>query len=489
MKTTYEAVIGLEVHCQLATRSKIFCACPVGGSTQMNQAICPVCTGHPGTLPRLNKKAVEFAIQAGLATHCRIASKSLFARKSYFYPDLPKGYQISQYSLPLCEDGFLEIHTPKTGYKKIGIERIHLEEDAGKNHHFETCSIVDLNRAGVPLIEVVSRPDMKTAEEAGAYLRALYAVITYLGICIGDLQEGHFRCDVNLSVMPTGSREWGTRTEIKNVNSFRFVEKAIDSEMKRQIVLLERGEKVHQETRTFDPVRQETLFLRSKGQASDYRYFPEPDLLPLSVSPRWIASLEEALPELPHQKKVRYERDWGLSSEEATVLLASKSLSGFFEQAMALLLETSLWQQKKAGVLTLVHLLTGELSRLLNETGQDLASHGISPVSFVQVIELVDNGLISYGAAKQVVVHLWNHPQDSVAMYVDQAGLKQVNDMTDLDQWADEVLAQNPREVAAYRNGKKQLLGFFVGQAMKKSQGKANPSLLSACLERKLNHL
>lgn len=491
--TTYngfEAVIGLEVHCQLATNTKIFCGCKTGATesqsvaeTAVNSNTCPVCTGQPGALPVLNKKVVEFAVKAGIATHSTINLKNVFSRKSYFYPDLPKGYQISQFDLPICENGHLDIET-SLGKKKVHIQRIHMEEDAGKNVHMSGFSLVNLNRACVPLIEIVSGPDMKTPEEAGAYLRSLHAIVTYLGICDGNMQEGNFRCDANVSVMPIGSKEWGTRAEIKNVNSFRFVEKAIEYEIHRQIEVIKNGGKVVQETRLYDSQKNVTQSMRSKEEAQDYRYFPEPDLLTLNLDQAWIEKIRGTLPELPNQKRTRFETDFGLSSYDAGVLTSSKNLAEFFEKVM-LLLEPRKLDRKASAKLT-SNWLAGEVSRLLNEKAIEIQASNLTPDHIADIVELTQTQVISSTGAKQVLAVLWEKG-GKVGVLVDQLGLKQVSDLSALEPIIDQVLAANPGQVADFKAGKDKLMGFFVGQVMKSSGGKANPALLQELIKKKLS--
>ncbi len=489
MHPEFEAVIGLEVHCQLATHTKIFCGClakmPDGQSVSdgdVNSNTCPICAGHPGTLPVLNQKVVEYAIKAGLATNCQITLKNTFARKNYFYPDLPKGYQITQFEHPICEYGWLNIETSK-GQKKVSIRRIHMEEDAGKNVHMAGFSLVNLNRAGVPLIEIVSGPDMSTSEEAGAYLRSLYAVVTYLGICDGNLQEGNFRCDANVSVMPKGSQELGTRTEIKNVNSFRFVEKAIDYEIARQIEVIRAGGKVVQETRTFDSTKNVTISMRSKEEAHDYRYFPEPDLIPLQLNSETIEKLRQSLPELPEQKLNRLMKELGLSAYDAGVLTSSKPLAQFFEQVIQSLEQSGM--DAKVAAKPSANLITGEVARLLNEESIEINQSRLKPSHIADLVRLLQTQVLSSTAAKQVIVVIWK-TGEAVMSVVDREGLKQVSDTGALEPAINQVIAAFPGQVAEYRSGKEKLLGFFVGQVMKETGGKANPGMLGELLKKKL---
>ncbi|MBY0470095.1 Asp-tRNA(Asn)/Glu-tRNA(Gln) amidotransferase subunit GatB [bacterium] len=480
----FEAVIGLEVHCQLATDTKIFCGCkarPEGGQSVAdvgaNANTCPVCTGHPGTLPVLNKKVLEYAVRAGLATGCQIRLKNVFARKNYFYPDLPKGYQISQYDLPICENGQLNLTLKDGTTKQVHIQRIHMEEDAGKNVHLSDFSLVNLNRACVPLIEIVSGPDMKTSEEAGAYLRALYAIVTSIDICDGNMQEGNFRCDANVSVMPKGSKTFGTRAEIKNVNSFRFVEKAIDYEIQRQIEVIKSGGKVVQETRLYDSQKNVTQSMRSKEEAHDYRYFPEPDLIPVKLEQAWVDKIKNSMPELPEQKKTRYASELGLSLYDAGVITGSKTMASFFEMAV---------QKLGAAAKPAANFLTGEVARLLNEENIDISQSKLRPEHIAEVVKLTQDGTISSTGAKQVIASAWK-TGDPVSKIVDQEGLKQVSDVGALEPAINKVIAGFPQQVAEYRSGKEKLIGFFVGQVMKETGGKANPGMLQDLIKKKLS--
>jgi aspartyl-tRNA(Asn)/glutamyl-tRNA(Gln) amidotransferase subunit B len=480
----FEAVIGLEVHCQLATDSKIFCGCRARtaegksvADTEVNTNTCPVCAGHPGSLPVLNKKVVEYAIKAGLATNCKINLKNIFARKNYFYPDLPKGYQITQFDLPICENGHLNIETSR-GPKRVSINRIHMEEDAGKNVHMTGFSVVNLNRAGVPLIEIVSGPDMRTSEEAGAYLRALHQVVTYLGITDGNMQEGNFRCDANVSVMPKGSTTLGTRAEIKNVNSFRFVEKAIEYEIARQIEVVNSGKKVVQETRLWDSQKNATFSMRSKEEAHDYRYFPEPDLIPLRIEQAWVEKIRGTLPELPEQIRAKYVADFGLSPHDAGVLTSSSSMARFFSATMALV--------PPACAKSVANLLIGEVSRVLNEKGIEIDQSKISPAHIAEAAKMQQASELSSTGAKQVIT-IALESGDDVSAIVEREGLKQVNDLSAFEPAIDQVIAANPSQVAEFRAGKEKLIGFFVGQVMKATGGKANPGMLQELIKKKLS--
>jgi len=488
MTYEFEAVIGLEVHCQLATNTKIFCSCKarLSGSTVSDEAVnsntCPICAAHPGTLPVLNKKVVEYAIRAGLATNCTINPKNIFSRKNYYYPDLPKGYQITQFEHPICENGYLEIET-KAGARKVSIQRIHMEEDAGKNVHMSGFSLVNLNRAGVPLIEIVSGPDMKTSEEAGAYLRGLHAIVTHIGITDGNMQEGNFRCDANVSVMPKGSKQFGTRAEIKNVNSFKFVEKAIEYEIARQIELIKSGGKVVQETRTYDSAKGVTISMRSKEEAMDYRYFPEPDLIPLYVESTWVEKVRSTLPELPTQKKFRFVSELGLSSYDAGVLTSSKELATYFEETLEHLGAHQM--SPKEAAKPAANLITGEVARLLNEHQVEINQTKLTSKHVAEVVKLVYDKTVSSTGGKQILASAFESGEE-VGVLVEKLGLKQVSDVSSLEPAIDKVIATNPGQVADYRAGKEKLLGFFVGQVMKETGGKANPAMLQDLVKKKL---
>jgi aspartyl-tRNA(Asn)/glutamyl-tRNA(Gln) amidotransferase subunit B len=480
--TEFETVIGLEVHVQLSTESKIFSTARSRQVSVADEAVnantTPVDAGHPGTLPALNHQAVLYAIQAGLGTNCRINPRSQFARKHYFYPDSPKGYQISQYDQPICEHGYLDIEYGENGehQKRIGITRIHMEEDAGKSVHHDLYSVVNLNRCGTPLVEVVSEPDMRSSAEAGAYLRKLYSIVTALGICDGNLQEGNFRCDANVSIRPKGATKFGTRAEIKNVNSFRFVEKAIDYEVQRQRQVLLSGGKLVQETRLYDSQKNQTFSMRTKEEAEDYRYFPDPDLPPLVVPAEIIEKLRAELPELPDQKRDRFVAAFGLSKYDAGLITGSRTLSEFFETAVG---------EAGAVAKTVANLLTGDVTRLLNEAGVDIAQSRLTPRHFADLSKLIADKTISATAAKQILPVLFGEGGE-VAAIVDRLGLKQVSDLSALEPIIDQIIAANPKQVEEFRSGKEKILGFFVGQAMKATQGKANPSMLQELVVKKL---
>ncbi len=473
----FQPVIGLEVHGQLLTESKIFCGCSTRFGAAPNANTCPVCLGMPGSLPVLNARVVEFAVRAGVALGCRINERSIWARKNYFYPDLPKGYQISQYDLPLCEHGAL-VFDVNGVEKRVAIRRIHLEEDAGKNIHDPLGgeSLVDLNRAGVPLTEIVSEPDLRSSEEAAEYLKALRDILVYLGVNDGNLEEGSFRCDANVSVMPKGTSELGTRAELKNINSFRFVRQAIDYEIGRQVTLLESGGKVLQETRLWDPQRGETRSMRSKEEAHDYRYFPEPDLPPLLVPEGMAERIRTELVELPREKLQRFQADFGLTAYDAKILVADRALADYFEAVQACYGGSS----KK-----LAHWFTGELQRLLKEEGTRVAALSFPPQHFAQLLQLVDREEVSANAGKDVFAEMFRTGKAPRAI-VEERGLSLEKDSGAVEAAVDAVLAANPEEVAKYRAGKKQVLGFLVGQVMKGMKGKGNPAQVNAVLKTRL---
>jgi len=471
----FQPVIGLEVHAQLLTRSKIFCGCSTAFGAPPNHHTCPVCLGMPGVLPVLNEKVVELAVRVGLALGCRVRPVSLFARKNYFYPDLPKGYQISQYDQPICEEGKLEVQTA-AGERTVRIRRAHLEEDAGKSvHDAGGESLVDLNRAGVPLLEIVSEPDLRSSEEAAEYLRTLRDVLVYLGVNDGNLEEGSFRCDANVSVMRKGASELGTRAELKNINSFRFVQKAIDYEIERQVELIEGGGKVVQETRLYDPARGETRSMRGKEEAHDYRYFPEPDLPPVRVSAALLERVRASLPELPRARVQRLQQRHGLSAADARTLCGDRALADFFEAAVPGVKDP----QK------LANWMVGDLLRQLHESGAKLSELKLGPPQLAALVSAVEQGTISGAAGKEVLGEMFRTGRDPQAIIAEK-GLAQVSDTGAMEQVLDEILAKNAGEVEKYRAGKKQVLGFLMGQAMKAMKGKGNPQLLNELLRKKL---
>ncbi len=476
----WEMVVGLEVHAQLLTKTKIFCGCSTAFGAPPNTQVCPVCMGLPGALPVLNRKVVEYALRVALATHCKVAPVSRFARKNYFYPDLPKGYQISQYELPILEHGYLDVETEGEGSKRIGITRIHMEEDAGKLLHPDApgsdYSLVDLNRACVPLLEIVSEPDIRTVQEASQYVKKLREILVYLGVCDGNMNEGSLRVDANISVRPRGREQFGTRTEIKNLNSFRFLEQALVYERQRQIELIEDGGEVVQETRLFDSARGITLSMRSKEEAHDYRYFPDPDLLPVVIDSEWLAKVQENLPELPDDKRRRFQDRYGLPAYDADLLCQSRDLADYFE-------ETVRRHDKPKSV---SNWMMGSLLRELNKEGAPPVSDApVTPTHLAGMLDLIENGKISSNAAKEVFEEMWSTGKTPEAV-VEEKGLTQVTDSSAIEAVVDDVLAANPKEVEAYRAGKTKLIGFFVGQVMRATQGKGNPQLVNEVLAKKL---
>jgi len=473
----YEPVIGLEVHAQMLTDTKIFCGCSTIFGSEPNTQTCPVCIGMPGVLPVLNRKTIEFAIKTGLATSCRISNYSRFARKNYFYPDLPKGYQISQYELPICENGHTEI-VVEGSIKRIGITRIHMEEDAGKNIHEDAgnYSFVDLNRAGVPLMEIVSEPDIRSPQEAVEYMKKLRAILRYLGVCDGNMEQGSMRCDANISVRPIGQREYGTRAEVKNINSFKFVEKALEYEIKRQIKVVEEGGEIIQETRLWDSNRCITESMRGKEEAHDYRYFPEPDLVPIVVEQEWIDKIRASLPELPDTKRSRFVSEYGLPEYDAGLLVAEKPLADWFEEAVRL------GGQPK----TVANWVKGDLMKLLNEDNKTVEECPLRPKQLVDMLNLIDSGTISGKIAKTVFDEIYKTGKDAVVI-VKEKGLVQISDSAAIEKALDDIIANSPKEVERFKGGEEKLIGFFVGQVMKMTKGKANPQMVNELIKKKLS--
>jgi aspartyl-tRNA(Asn)/glutamyl-tRNA(Gln) amidotransferase subunit B len=473
----YEAVIGLEVHAQLKTESKLFCACSTAFGQKPNSNTCPVCTGMPGALPVPNKRAVEYAAKMALAVDCTVRPKSFFARKNYFYPDLPKGYQISQYEEPLAESGRLEILVDGAR-KTVGIIRIHMEDDAGKSIHVpaENKSYVDLNRTGVPLIEIVSGPDIRSADEAVAYLKSLRSILVYLGICDGNMQEGNFRCDANVSLRPRGQEAFGTRTELKNMNSFRHVHKALAYEIDRQQALLEDGEQVVQETRLFDEAKGTTRSMRGKEEAHDYRYFPDPDLVPLLITEEEIERWGQELPELPMARLHRFMEEYGLPAQDAEVLTAERDLADYFEAAAGHFTEYK----------TVSNWMLSEMLRELNESELRASEAPLRPSQLAELLKLIHEDAISAKIGKQIFPEVFKHGSDPRS-YIEDKGLAQISDSDELAGVVSEVIRENPDEAKAYQGGKKKLLSFFMGQVMKKTQGQANPKLVNEMLRRQLD--
>lgn len=475
----WEAVIGLELHAQLATKSKIFSGATTAFGAPPNTQACAVDLGLPGVLPVLNAEAVRMAVKFGLAIDARIARRSIFARKNYFYPDLPKGYQISQYELPIVTGGRVEIDLEEGRTKTIGITRAHLEEDAGKSLHedFHGLSGIDLNRAGTPLLEIVSEPDLRSAREAVAYMKKMHSLLRYLEICDGNMEQGSFRCDANVSIRPRGSLPFGTRTELKNLNSFRFVERALNYEIERQIGIVEDGGQVVQETRLYSPETNETRAMRGKEEANDYRYFPDPDLLPLTVDDVEIESVRRSLPELPDAKKQRFREHYGLSAYDASILTATRELAGFFEAAVA----AASGEAKR-----IANWIIGDLAAILNKSGKTIAESPVSPEMLAGMIRRIADGTISGKIAKDVFEAMCSGKGDADTI-IERQGLRQVSDAETIDRIIGEVIAAHPVQVQGYREGKQKLLGFLVGQVMKLSEGKANPKQVNERLKSRLD--
>jgi aspartyl-tRNA(Asn)/glutamyl-tRNA(Gln) amidotransferase subunit B len=473
----WETVVGLEIHAQLATRSKIFSGASTAYGAEPNTQASAVDLGLPGVLPVLNGEAVRMAVKFGLAIGATIAPRSIFARKNYFYPDLPKGYQISQYDAPVVSKGRLSILVDGE-QKSVGITRAHLEEDAGKSLHedFHGFSGIDLNRAGTPLLEIVSEPDLRSAKEAVAYMKKVHALVRYLRICDGNMQEGSFRCDANVSVRPKEWREYGTRAEIKNLNSFRFVERAIDYEVERQIGLLEAGGKVVQETRLYDAARDETRPLRSKEEANDYRYFPDPDLLPLEISPAFVDEVRRQLPELPDAKKDRFKTQYGLGEYDATVLTATRETADYYEAVV---------QAAACDPKLCANWVMGDLSAALNKAGVEIDRTPVTAERLAGLLQRIADNTISGKIAKQIFETMWESGE-TADLIIERQGLKQITDSGEIEKIIDRIIADNPQQAAQYRAGKEKLFGFFVGQAMKATQGKANPQQLNELLKQKL---
>ncbi len=476
---TWETVIGLEIHVQLATQSKIFSGAATAYGAEPNTQACAVDLGLPGVLPVLNAEAVRMATLFGLAIQATVARRSIFARKNYFYPDLPKGYQISQYELPIVQNGRLTIDLEE-GSKTIGITRAHLEEDAGKSLHedFHGMTGIDLNRAGTPLLEVVSEPELRSSREAVAYMKKIHTLVRYLGICDGNMQEGSFRCDANVSVRPAGQTVFGTRAEIKNLNSFRFVERAIDYEVQRQIELIEDGGKVIQETRLYDPDKGETRSMRSKEEAHDYRYFPDPDLLPLVLSEAFIEDVRATLPELPDAKQQRFMTQYGLNRYDASLLTVSREWADYYE---------TLVNQVGGEAKLCANWMNGEFAAALNKANLEITQSPLTTESFAQLLKRLQDQTLSGKTAKQVFEALWQGELNGDVDAIIQArGLQQITDTSAIEAVVDAVIAANPDKVARYQAGKTQLMGFFVGEVMKASKGKANPAVVNALLTQKL---
>lgn len=477
-RPSWEVVIGLEIHAQLATASKIFSGASTAYGAEPNTQACLVDLGYPGVLPVLNAEVVRMACMFGLAVNASVAKRCVFARKNYFYPDLPKGYQISQYELPIVEGGEMTIGGDDGKPKRIGITRAHLEEDAGKSIHegLDRSSGIDLNRAGTPLLEIVSEPDLGSAKEAVAYMRKIHSIVRYLGISDGNMQEGSFRCDANVSVRPRGQKELGTRAELKNLNSFRFVEKAINFEIERQIDVLEDGGEVVQETRLYDSERDETRSMRSKEEANDYRYFPDPDLLPVELDDAYVEAVRRTLPELPDAKKSRFVAEYGIRDADADILTVHRALADFYESVVG---------ATSANAQTAANWVIGDLSAALNRDTLDIGASRLSAAALGGLLNRIEDGTISGKIAKEVFDAMWSGEGDADAV-IEARGLRQITDTAAIDEIVDAVIAANPGQVAEYRAGKVKLIGFFVGQVMKETGGKANPAQVNQALKQKL---
>jgi aspartyl-tRNA(Asn)/glutamyl-tRNA(Gln) amidotransferase subunit B len=478
----YEAIIGLEVHAQLLTETKAFCSCSTKFGDLPNTNTCPVCLGHPGTLPVLNKKLVEYAIKMGLATNCNIRQSSIFARKNYFYEDLPKGYQISQYDQPICYDGFIEIELSENITKRIGITRIHMEEDTGKSiHDLDIDTLLDFNRCGVPLIEIVSEPDIRSADEAYKYLEQLRQIVLYLGVSTGNMEEGALRCDANISVRLKGMDKFGTKTEVKNLNSFRNVQKAIEYEIERQIKVLETGGKIYQETRLWDAAKHETKLMRTKEMAHDYRYFPEPDLVEVFVEDNWKLAINSSIPELPMAKKKRLMEMYKIPNYDATILISDANLAEFYEKTV-----DELNEKTEQNFKLVSNWIQTEVLRVLSEENIDIKQLNLSPKNLAQLVELFSSDKISSRIAKDIfpeILQTGKSPNDIVV----EKNLVQVSDESLIEEIVKKIVAENPENVEKYKNGKSNLFGFFVGQTMKATQGKANPKIINKFVEKYLN--
>ena len=473
----WEPVIGLEIHVQLLTKSKIFSGASIAYGAPPNTHACAVDLGLPGVLPVLNKEAVRMAVKFGLAVGAKVSKRSIFARKNYFYPDLPKGYQISQYELPIVEHGHLEIELEDGTVKQISITRAHLEEDAGKSLHedFHGLTGIDLNRAGTPLLEVVSEPDMRSAKEAVAYMKKMHSLVQYLEICDGNMQEGSFRCDANVSIRPKGQKEFGTRAELKNINSFRFVERAINVEIERQIDILEGGGEVVQETRLYDPDKNETRSMRTKEEANDYRYFPDPDLLPVVIEDGFIDSVKQSLPELPDEKIHRFTKDYGLNVYDASVLVTNRDMAEYFDAV------AKATGEPKAAA----NWVMGDLTGALNKSGQEIKDSPVSADRLAGMINRIKDGTLTSKTAKIVFEAMWNG-EGEADQIIESKDLKPISDTGAIEKIIDDIIAANPEQVEQYRGGKEKVFGFFVGQVMKASKGKANPQQVNQLLKQKL---
>ena len=471
----YEAVIGLEIHSQLLTNTKIFCGCSTKFGSEPNTQTCPVCTGNPGVLPVMNKKAVEYVVKTGLAVDCNISPVSRFARKNYFYPDLPKGYQISQFEFPLCNGGHVDVTVDGTT-KRIRLNRIHLEEDAGKNIHEGIGeSSVDLNRAGVPLMEIVSEPDLRSSQEAVEFMKKIRAIVRDIGVSDGNMDQGSLRCDANISIRPVGTEELGVKAEIKNMNSFRFIEKAIDYEIKRQIKVLQEGGKIIQETRLWDSEKGITESMRSKEESHDYRYFPDPDLMPIEFAPEWIEEIKASIGELPADRRERFIKEYQLPEHDAYMLSGEKAMAEWFEEAV------KLGGEPKA----VSNWIMGELMKLLNRDNKNIEECPVTPKKLVDLLNLMNKGVISGNIAKTVLSTIYDTGED-VEVIIKEKGLVQVSDESELEKIVDDIISKSPGEVERFKGGEAKLMSFFVGQVMKATKGKANPKVVNELLRKKI---
>jgi aspartyl-tRNA(Asn)/glutamyl-tRNA(Gln) amidotransferase subunit B len=473
----YEVVIGLEIHAQLKTDSKIFCGCSTRFGAPPNSQTCPVCLGMPGVLPVVNKKAVEYAMKAGIATNCEIVRDNRFARKNYFYPDLPMGYQITQFELPIAQKGYLDVPLEDGSKKRIGITRIHMENDAGKSSHdpYRPLSFVDLNRAGTPLIEIVSEPDMRSPEEAGAFMRQIHTILRFMDVCDGNMEEGSLRCDANVSLRLKGAEEFGTRTEMKNLNSFRNIERSIISEIRRQADILDDGGTITQETRLWNADEGKSVSMRSKEDAHDYRYFPDPDLLPIIIDDDFFNRVKDSIPELPDVKRERYITAMGLPASDSGVLTSSPEIAAYFERCLTLVNKPKL----------VSNWVMGSVLGLVNTSGISIAESPVTEKALTELIELVESGVVSGTMAKTVFEDMAKSGKPAKTI-VEEKGLAQVSDSSEIEGIVDKILTDNPKEVEAYKGGKTKLMGFFVGQIMRASKGKANPALVNNILIKKL---
>lgn len=474
----YEAVIGLEVHAELSTKTKIYCSCTTEFGGQPNTHVCPICLGLPGSLPELNKKVVEYGVKAGLALNCKIHNISRMDRKNYFYPDNPKNYQITQDEIPLCYDGYIEIQTPEGDKKKIGIERIHIEEDAGKLLHTTAGTLVDYNRAGVPLIEIVSKPDIRTPEEATLYLQRLKSILSSIGVSDVKMEEGSLRCDGNISIRPEGSSRFGVKSEIKNMNSFKALEKALNYEYHRQVKALDNGEKLSVETRRYDEVKGETVVMRSKEQANDYRYFPEGDLVTLNVSDQWIEEIRKTIPELPHEKAERFVKEYQIPKYDAGVLTLSMAMADFFEETA----------KESSDAKAASNWLMGDISRLMNENSITVEELKFGPKDLSILIKLINAGTISNNIGKKVIEEMFASGKNPKTI-IEEKGLVQNNDEEAIREAVVKIIEANPKAVEDFKNGKTRIVGFLVGMVMKETKGKANPQIANKLVTEELNKL